>query len=137
MRFRELLVASALLLAADAAPALAQDQGPPVSAVFAWSVGLDAAAGAQVNGAVKALNTYANAFKGNPCKGRFLQATFAGSEAGTYIAVIECPNMDAFSRSGQMLNADPQFRKLNADLISRLQAAGGKLLSQSLYQDVR
>ena len=66
-----------------------------------------------------------------------MQASFAGSEAGTYIAVIECPNMDAFIRSGQMLNADPQFRRLQGDLVARIQAGGGKLLSQSLYSELR
>jgi hypothetical protein len=136
MRLRELLVASALL-AACGAPALAQDQGPPVSAVFAFSAGLNATSNAQMADSVKALNTYANGFKGNPCKGRFLQATFAGSDSGNYIVVVECPNMDAFTRSGQVLNADAQFRKLNSDLEAKIASAGGKLLSQSLYQDVR
>jgi hypothetical protein len=136
MRHRELLVASALLVASSA-PALAQDQGPGVSAVIAFSGGLNAAADAQLIDAVKAINTYANGFKGNPCKGRFLQATFAGTESGTYIAVIECPNMEALARSGQILNADAQFRKMNGDVGAKIQAAGGKLLSQSIYQDVR
>ena len=136
MRHLPLLVASALLVAGGA-PALAQDQGPGVSAVIAFSGGLNPAADAQLVDAVKAVNTYANGFKGNPCKGRFLQATFAGAESGAYIAVIECPNMEALARSGQMLNADAQFRKLNGDVGARIQAAGGKLLSQSVYQDVR
>ena len=85
----------------------------------------------------ESISTYANGFKGNPCKGRFLQATFAGSESGVYIAVIECPNMEALARSGQMLNADAQFRKMNGDVAAKIQAAGGKALSQSIYQDVR
>jgi hypothetical protein len=122
---------------ASGAPALAQDQGPGVSAVIAFSGGLNPAADAQLMDAVKAINTYANGFKGNPCKGRFLQATFAGSEAGTYIAVIECPSMEALARSNQILNADAQFRKLNADVVAKIQAAGGKGLSRSIYQDVR
>jgi hypothetical protein len=128
---------AAVMLAAGGAPALAQDQGTPVSAVIAWSVGMDANAATQMNDAAKALSAYANAVKGNPCRGRIMQATFAGSEAGTYVAVIECPNMDAFTRSGQILNADPQFRRLQADLTSRIQAAGGKRLSQSLYSELR
>jgi hypothetical protein len=136
MRLRHLLVASALF-AATGAPALAQDQNAPVSAVFAFTSGADVNATTQLTDAVKALSAYANSVKGNPCKGRFLQATFAGSEAGTYVAVIDCPSMDAFIRSGQVLNADPQFRKLNGDVVARIQAAGGKLASQSLYQEVR
>ncbi len=136
MRLRALFVASALL-AAGGAPALAQDQGPGVSAVIAFSAGLNPTTEAQLVDAVKALNTYANGFKGNPCKGRFLQATFAGSDSGAYIAVIECPNMEALARSGQLLNADAQFRKMNGDVGARIQAAGGKLISQSIYQDVR
>ncbi len=136
MRLRELLVVSALL-ASCGAPALAQDQGPGVSAVISFSGGLNPAAEAQLIDSVKAINTYANGFKGNPCKGRFLQATFAGSESGVYIAVIECPNMEALARSGQMLNADAQFRKMNGDVAAKIQAAGGKALSQSIYQDVR
>jgi hypothetical protein len=136
MRLREVLVASVLFVV-GAAPALAQDLGPGVSAVIAFSAGTNPATEAQVLDAAKALNTYANGFRGNPCKGRFLQATFAGSDAGAYIAVIECPNMDALARSGQMLNADAQFRKLNGEVGAKIQAAGGKMLSQSLYQDVR
>jgi hypothetical protein len=45
--------------------------------------------------------------------------------------------MEALARSGQLLNADAQFRKMNSDVGARIQAAGGKLLSQSIYQDVR
>jgi hypothetical protein len=136
MRLRELLLVSALFVVGGS-PALAQDQGPAVSTVIAFSAGQNPAAEAQVIDAAKALNTYANGVKGNPCKGRFLQATLAGSESGTYIAVIECPNMEAMTRSGQVLNTDAQFRKLNGDVQAKLTAAGGKLLSQSLYQDVR
>jgi hypothetical protein len=136
MRLRELLLVSALFVVGGS-PALAQDQGPGVSAVIAFSLPLNPAAAQQVTDAVKALDTYANGFKGNPCKGRFLQATYAGSDSGAYLAVIECPSMEAFARSGPMLNADAQFRKLNGDVVAKIQAAGGKLLSQSLYQDVR
>jgi hypothetical protein len=136
MGLHALLVASALS-AAGAAPALAQDQGPPVSAVIAFSGGLNQTADQQLMDSVKAINTYANGLKGNPCKGRFLQATFAGQESGAYIAVIECPSMEALAKSGQILNADAQFRRMNADVGAKIQAAGGKLLSQSLYQDVR
>ncbi len=136
MRLRALLLTSVLFVAGGA-PALAQDQGPGVSAVISFSGGGSPAAEAQIMEAAKALNTYANGVKGNPCKGKLLQATFAGSESGMYIAVIECPNMEAFTRSGLVLNADAQFRKLNGDVATRVQAAGGKLLSQSLYQDVR
>lgn len=136
MRLREVLVASAVF-AVGGAPALAQDQGPGVSAVIAFSAGANPVTEAQVIDAAKALNAYANGVKGNPCKGRFLQATFAGADAGAYIAVIECPSMDALARSGQVLNADAQFRKLNGEMGARIQAAGGKLISQSLYQDVR
>ena len=47
--------AAAVILAAVGAPVMAQDQGPPVSAVFAWSLGMDPNAAAQVETVAKAL----------------------------------------------------------------------------------
>ena len=136
MRLRELFLASALAVALGA-PALAQDQGPPVSAMYVFSGGADSDAVQQVVAAQKALNAYSNAFPGNPCKASVLQATFAGHEAGTYIEVVQCPNEETFLRGGRILAADPQYRKLLGDADSKARAADGKLLSQSLYEEVR
>jgi hypothetical protein len=125
------------LFSAGGAPALAQDQGPPVSAVIASSTGANPATATPMIDALKAIDTYVNGFKGNPCKNRLLQATFAGSNSGEYVVVIECPSMEALARRRQMLNADAQFRKLTGDLGAKRAAAGGKTLSQSIYEEVR
>jgi hypothetical protein len=136
MRISDLFITSALL-AAPAVPVLAQDQGPPISAVFSLISRGDAVTAPQLTSAVRRLNAYANSFNSNPCRGRLQQATFAGTLSGTYQVVIDCPSMDAFNRSQQVLNADPKFRQLFGDVQTKLDAAGGTLLSQSLYQEVR
>jgi hypothetical protein len=136
MRLRNLCVASALLALASAQALAQTPPAPAVSVVFAWTVGLDLQANGQLNDAVKALNAYTNGFKGGLCKGRFLEAAFAGPETGTQVLVVDCPNMDAFTRTSQALNADPQFQKLSADVLAKLKAAGGRSVSQSIYEAV-
>jgi hypothetical protein len=69
---------------------------------------------------------------GNPGKARLYAPSFAGTEAGTLIVVVEYPSLQSLAESDQKLANNAEWQAM----VGEIMGAGFKVVSQSLVTEV-
>lgn len=69
--------------------------------------------------------------KGSPAVIRVLRARFAGEDAGSVVATLEYPNLEALAKDDSRLAADPELRAWVQGL-DKLR----KVVSDSIYEEI-
>jgi hypothetical protein len=136
MKLNPTIISLTLACGVLAAPALAQQAPPAVSEVIAFKLHGAEDVNQKVIDSLKAALHYATTVQGNTCTNQFKVATFAGSNSGTYVVILNCPNLEALAVSGGKVNNDAQFQKMRSDVFAKLQAAKSEDVGTSVYMDV-
>jgi hypothetical protein len=124
-----LLVASFMIAVVSAGSSAAPPAGPPhVSNVVVLDVGANMQKFIDLSHRMDALTAKLQ----STGKARFWDTTWAGSNAGHLVVVVEYPSLASMAASQEKMMASPEYAKWIADA----EASGIKVVSQSLLTEV-